>query len=265
MDKKTVLQKTKSQTAKLKTKLGRGALVIVLGSLMQIGCNKDSGGGSKSGSLADNSSELASSYSASTYQKVYVDEAVLDEIRPHRVECSNSSDAEAGKICILICHVPPGNAQAAKNKVIPLQALKAHLNHGHASLENRDFLGSCDAGSDSNPTNSDDDSSSSSNDSNTAGDDSSNSSDDSTSTGDDSSSTDDSSSSGDGSTTDGSSDSSGSGGDTSGGGDTSSGGGDIVIDDPTNSNDAIPLWCVPYHDIDNNCDGIDDVTGDPLL
>jgi hypothetical protein len=50
-------------------------------------------------------------------------------------------------------------------------------------------------------------------------------------------------------------DTGGGGGGTDGGG---GGGGGTVTPD-------VPLWCQPYHDIDTDCDGIIDSTGEPIF
>lgn len=69
--------------------------------------------------------------------KVLFDEAVLEQIVPHRVDCP-ANDANSGreKVCIRICHIPPGNVGAAREKVLPIAAMRAHVGHG-------DYLGSC--------------------------------------------------------------------------------------------------------------------------
>lgn len=167
-------------------------------SLILSGCNSS---GSETAANGDNSTDGAISM-----QKVFVDEATLEQIAPHKKECKGADKDH--KICVEICHRPPGNPKKGKSKILPLGAVCAHLNHGHSDIKDADYVGPC---------HSDD------NDSDNGG------------GGDDGGSSDDGS---------------GEGEDGSDGGDTT---GDI------------PTWCQPYIDIDSDCDGIIDATGDPLL
>lgn len=138
---------------------------------------------------------------AISMQKIYVDQATLEQIAPHKKECKGADKDH--KICVEICHRPPGNPSKGKSKVLPLGAVCAHLNHGHSNIKDADYVGPCHQEDDDN-------------------------------------------SSDDGAADDDSGDEGGSGSDDNSGGD-------------------IPAWCQPYIDIDSDCDGIIDATGDPLL
>lgn len=65
-------------------------------------------------------------------QKIILDTAVLEQIESHQAACA----ADTENVCVQICHVPPGNPAAAHNKILPVQAIPAHLGHG-------DYLGLC--------------------------------------------------------------------------------------------------------------------------
>jgi hypothetical protein len=67
--------------------------------------------------------------------KIKLDTASIDDLRVYEAECPGNGKKDK-KICITICHVPPGNPANARSKVLPLQAIKAHLGHG-------DYLGDC--------------------------------------------------------------------------------------------------------------------------
>lgn len=73
--------------------------------------------------------------------KILVDEAEIEDLALHKVQCKLKKDES--KICIEICHLPPGNPENGKDMVIPLEALKAHLNHGSDHHLDKDFLGKC--------------------------------------------------------------------------------------------------------------------------
>lgn len=181
--------------------------------LSQTGCMPEQQSSSDSTSLATANTENENANNSQSaellFRKIFVNEAELEQIKPHKVECPNDQSKGKPRICIQICHVPPGNPQEAKDKVIPLQALNAHLNHGPDHLEDRDYLGKCAAPIDPvQPTD------------------------------------------------------------------------PAQLADPTQPSDqaeptidpsqpsdlaVIPLWCQSYIEIDSNCDGYDDVTGDPLL
>ncbi len=165
------------------------SFVTVL-SLAMTGCNT-----SESGAEASDDGGSITTLPGLQMQKVYLDSATLEEIAPHKKECKGANKDH--KICVEICHRPPGNPANGKSKVLPLSAVRAHLCHGSDKIADNDYLGPCH--------------------------------------GDDDNGVDD-------------------GGDT-GGGDT--GGGD--------TEGEIPAWCAPYIDIDSDCDGIIDGTGDPLL
>jgi hypothetical protein len=158
-------------------------------------------------------------------------------------------------ICISICHVPPGNPAAAKNKIIPLQALRAHLNHGAASHEETDYLGACDnTESDSSSSAPTDSSSTASQDPNSTA----------TSTGDNAITSGSTSTSADPGLTGGTTQPTDPTQTTSTP-DTQPTDSSQTSSSPTSSDSTIPLWCQAYVGIDNNCDGFDDLTGDPLL
>jgi hypothetical protein len=48
------------------------------------------------------------------------------------------------KICVEICHRPPGDPENSKTMLLPIAAQLAHLNHGNDANE-QDYLGPCDA------------------------------------------------------------------------------------------------------------------------
>jgi hypothetical protein len=75
-----------------------------------------------------------------SYQKVLFDQAVVEQIAPHKADCPSSErSSKNAKVCIRICHIPPGNPKAARQKILPIQAMRAHVGHG-------DFLGPCEDG-----------------------------------------------------------------------------------------------------------------------
>jgi hypothetical protein len=183
----------------------RGTTSFLALLLLLQGC-APSGGQIEDTALPANQSE-SSELSSLAMQKIYVSEAYLEQIKPNKADCPQEKSHNSTKICIRICHVPPGNSSEAHIKVIPLEALSAHLNHGHNNLEDQDYLGDClkDVPMDLAPidiTN--------------------------------------------GTITDGTTDS----------------GTDVTTGSVT---DVIPLWCQAYIDVDQNCDGYNDLTGDPLL
>ena len=63
---------------------------------------------------------------------VQYDQATSDDIAQHIEECNGKS----GKICVQICHKPPGNPDNDHSKTLSLKASLAHLGHG-------DTLGDC--------------------------------------------------------------------------------------------------------------------------
>lgn len=116
--------------------------------------------------------------------KVSLDEATYEQVEPFVSPC------QGNKLCVQICHRPPGNPENGHSKQLPLAATKAHLGHG-------DYLGSCspedtDPDGDNGTVNDDDDA------------------------------------------------------------------GPVDNDDP-------PTWCELYHDIDSDCDGYHDETGESLF
>ncbi len=173
------------------------------------------------------------------------------------------------KVCIAICHRPPGNPENAKSKVLPLEAIVAHLNHGNSKHHvHRDTLGYCDNTDENSEQNNGDTNDSSSND-DTGSSDDGNSNDDTGGNGEqtpddsgDSNSNDDTGASDDGISND----------DTTGNDEqTPDDSGDSNSNDDTGASDDvmdydnIPSWCEANYDIDRNCDGIIDETGENLF
>lgn len=130
--------------------------------------------------------------------KIAYSEATFEQVSAQVGEC------QGNKLCVHICHLPPGDPQNSKDMILPLKASLAHLEHGGPNLE-KDYLGPCDQ---NNPDPIDDNS-------------------------------DDSTDAEGGSSSD------------------SSDAADTVTD--------IPLWCERYYDLDNNCDGYVDESGEPLF
>lgn len=64
--------------------------------------------------------------------------ATSQDIANHIADCNGNSD----KICVMICHIAPGNSDVRKNKILPLPAVIAHLNHGH-NHDHADYMGPC--------------------------------------------------------------------------------------------------------------------------
>lgn len=108
----------------------RWALVILF--LTVIGCN-DGGDSSGGGGHTDDTND-----SVAFKQKTNLDEASYDEISDYVALCEGHSD----KICVYLCHRPPGNPEKSKNMVLPLTAVQTHLNH-HGSHQHKDYLGDC--------------------------------------------------------------------------------------------------------------------------
>jgi hypothetical protein len=146
--------------------------------------------------------------------KVSLDAATLEQITPYVSQC------QGHKLCVQICHRPPGNPENSRTLQLPLAATPAHLNHG-GPHDQKDYLGACDAA--------------------------------------DSGGDDTGAGSTDGSGTDGSGSGTTDGGGTDNTGD-GTGGGSV-----TGGSTLPPLWCQTYYDIDQNCDGINDQTGESLL
>ncbi|UOF02674.1 hypothetical protein [Bdellovibrio reynosensis] len=96
------------------------------------------------GTSASTAQNTNSQFSA-TSNKVYFDDATVDQLIPHKVACpAEELDSEREKICIQVCHIPSGDMEKAHNKVLPLGATYAHIGHG-------DFLGLCDGTTDQAP------------------------------------------------------------------------------------------------------------------
>src|SRR5690606_16875962 len=66
------------------------------------------------------SESLASDLNA----KINLDTAAYEQVSEYVYEC------QGGKLCVPICHRPPGHPMNAKTKELPLQASRAHLGHG---------------------------------------------------------------------------------------------------------------------------------------
>jgi hypothetical protein len=170
----------------------------------------------------------------SSSDPVYLDKASAADFDEHAEQCPGGGAHK--RTCVVICHVPPGNPDARHTIRISDAALDAHLKHGiNAQHENRerDYLGDCAGSVD--PVDGD----------------------------------------GDGNTTsptppptDGSMD----GGGTTDGG--TAGGGTQPTPPPTTdgstgtdtgSGSASGEMCqYPMVDVDQNCDGYNDTTGDPV-
>ena len=166
-----------------------GATVFLFGTAA---CNQ-SGEGEEKASTADPDV----TYPIAEMSKVFLSEATLQQVAAYSWSCHGN------KICVEVCHRPPGNPANCKSKVLPLQATRAHLNHG-GSHQDKDYLGPCVSGDSG-------------------------------------------------------------GGGTDGGTNPDPGtdpgtepGTDVGTGEP-------PFWCLPYIEIDSDCDGIIDATGDPLL
>jgi hypothetical protein len=219
---------------------------ILLSLFIQMGCSPNNDSGLSNELSLEELSSLTnqnSENSLDTDQRIYLYKANLEQIKPHKSECSqsektgseintgnspsvenndtrhshgNNDKTKKARIYIEICHVPPGNPAAAHKKIIPLQALRAHLKHGHHNDDDndnenqeRDYLGPCANGNNEDEID-------------------------------------------DGDLVD----------EVIPPADTTIPPADTTIPPADN---VIPLWCQAYLDIDANCDGYDDVTGDPLL
>lgn len=204
-----------------------------------IGCSPQNGSNSSSPQPSLNANNQSATNQSLFTQKVYAEEAQVQDIKLAKSDCEPSDDPSP-KVCVKICHVPPGNPQNKSEKIISLSALKAHLNHGSVHSDERDFMGACtqeDSSASDPSTNPQDTSSGSS--SGGSGD---------TST--PSTTTDSTSSIPDtGSTTD----------------PTASSPPSTSPVPTTDTTNLVPLWCEPYVAIDSNCDGINDITNEPYL
>lgn len=69
-------------------------------------------------------------------QKIYLNEADFEQVAGYVTVCQGK------KICISLCHRPPGNPRNARHRVLPLSATAAHLRHGGPDHP-RDYLGEC--------------------------------------------------------------------------------------------------------------------------
>jgi uncharacterized membrane protein YgcG len=104
-----------------------GALLAIAA----VGCNYDSGITELDGS------NTYDGHIESIGLKVSLEDATFEQVAPYVSECRGN------KLCVQICHRPPGNPDNSKTMLLPLQATAAHLHHGGAHHE-RDYLGACD-------------------------------------------------------------------------------------------------------------------------
>ncbi len=104
--------------------------IVLVSGLLLTACN---GGGG-----ADSTSEASSSLTNSA--KVAYEDATFEEVADHVQSCHGN------KICVTICHRPPGNPDNSKTLTLPLQAANAHLKHGGSEHQDKDYLGACDDG-----------------------------------------------------------------------------------------------------------------------
>ncbi|MCB0412509.1 MAG: hypothetical protein KDD22_08285 [Bdellovibrionales bacterium] len=111
-------------------------LLMLTVSLGLTGCNSSSGGGSSTTSQTDETQQLQS-----TSNKVYFDQATLEEIADYVAPCHGKSK----KMCVYICHKPPGNPENCHSKILPLSAYKGHMHKG-VDAKHRDTLGDCTPG-----------------------------------------------------------------------------------------------------------------------
>lgn len=180
-----------------------------------IGCVQGSGGGNAVSVNELDGTNNSQDNQLSQSMKVSIDEATLEQVKDYVHECHGN------KLCVQICHRPPGNPSNSKTMSLPLAATKAHLNHGGESHSEKDYLGPCHADDDSEDQSGDTDT-------NTDGDQT--------------------------------------GGDTDGGVDSDTGSDTGVgAGDGSGSQEEVPLWCQPIHDLDSDCDGFDDSTGEALI
>lgn len=194
-----------------------------------IACN----GSEKAAIDVSHEDSLSASSSDASATPRSIAKASVKDIEDNLAPCNSRKDK--GKICVYVCHRPPGNPANSKTMILPLSSTLAHLKHGH-SLQ-PDTVGLC-GGSDDNgdhdggeSDDEDDEDSGSTTGGSTAG------------------------GSGTGGSTSGGDESGGSssgganGGETAGG--STSGGGTVTI----------PDWCLTKYEYDKNCDGFDDDTG----
>ncbi|GIL16282.1 MAG: hypothetical protein BroJett040_00330 [Oligoflexia bacterium] len=178
-----------------------GSVAVSMG---LIGCNQDGQSGANQQVL----SELNGSQGQGlTTLKVSLDQATLEQVSDYVFECHGN------KLCVQICHRPPGDPTNSKTMLLPLAATKTHLHHGGDTHDEKDYLGTCDVE--------------------------------------------------DGGSVDGAVDA---GADTSTSVDSGTGT-DANVDTGTGiaPGEEVPLWCQSIVELDSNCDGFDDSTGQALL
>lgn len=110
----------------------RIAVSLVFSAFVMAGCSDNSSSPSAVSDPATNS--------ATGIQKVSLLSATEQDIALHKVSCRGKSKHQ---ICVLICHRPPGNPSNFKELILPLTAMRAHLNHGANHHVDHDVLGSC--------------------------------------------------------------------------------------------------------------------------
>lgn len=127
----------------VKNKMAK-ALLVYIATVTLIACNEGTSSNlSQDSSLHMSQSTNSNNLNAVDFQKVFTNDALIDDLINHKAECAPKKNKGQHQVCIQICHVPPGNPKAAKSMVIPVVALKAHLEHGHHNEVDRDYLGSC--------------------------------------------------------------------------------------------------------------------------
>ena len=71
-------------------------------------------------------------------QKVTLLSSTADELVDYVVDCRGKAKM---RICVVICHRPPGDPWNSKSLILSLKAALNHLDHGDLA---RDYLGVCD-------------------------------------------------------------------------------------------------------------------------
>lgn len=89
--------------------------------LVSVGCG--SSGGEPMTAASSNEDSQNKKQSAKELRQ-----ATPAELEAASVACP--ANAKGRVKCVHICHVPPGNPNAARTLLIPMEAVPAHLNHG---------------------------------------------------------------------------------------------------------------------------------------
>lgn len=71
-----------------------------------------------------------------------LDRTPLAKVEPEDLT-GQTTTCRDNKICVEICHRPPGNPENSKTMLLPIAAQLAHLNHGNDAHEH-DYLGPCE-------------------------------------------------------------------------------------------------------------------------